>query len=294
MKQDIGEEFTGLSKQLCHTDPFEARLILYKELGERKADYFSKVFTAEDQQRPDFIRRVCGQRSDQYTEVQELCRKLADQYLKSNGIHIGSKYSDFCDGVMGDEFVAALGGNLSFVDTMVAKHILYSVVLRMDAKKIVFKESERSTYLYKALMQEKDWDPESVCTPEFAGSVKSSAQRFLDKHPYLRSTTGYTFGWVNDASSEWHLFGDLITTTLFKCNLSGLLQVFKEVCRDLPVEKLPALYESTIVCRVTVDPAAVLHSAYAEGINSVTVRMQDLVDCEWVGALPHIFGTVKI
>lgn len=310
---ELGEEFAAISSGVCGISPFTAKLILYNELDDGYGRYFHDIFSQGDREQPYLIQELGSPTPRRLNGVSKKCVEMARQFIQSRQLSVGtwrSSWEDvalcgkvykrlqkYSNGSLGDEFLSYIGVELSFVDAMVAKRALLDALACSGAEDKLFTNKEMSSFLYSSLLMDEEWSPSSVSSAQFVEMVNKKAAEFAAlkvgtkdaKAPFV----GVTFGWPAKDYKEWHLYGDLVTTDLFRCNKQDLPYLFGMACFDAPSAMLEKLYNATYLCVVAVDATK---RSLPDKVGSSFVYnfpLTDVVSCKWVGTLSNVLGPYK-
>lgn len=316
MQQDyipeLGDDFVAISSGVCGISPFTAKLILYNELDDGYGRYFRDIFSPEDREQPYLVQELGSPNPRRLNGVSKKCVEIAQQYIKIRNLKVGEwrkswedvalcgkiskRLQKYSNGSLGDAFLSYIGEDLSFVDSMIAKRALLNTLACSGVENKLFTADEMGSFLYTSLLADEDWQPNDLASPQFAEMVTKWAVGFAsgklglsDAAPFV----GVTFGWPAKDRKEWHLYGDLVTTDLFRCNKQDLPYLFGMACFEAPSAMLEKLYNATYICVVAVDAAK--RSLPDKVGNSFIYNfpLTDVVSCKWVGTLPNVLGPYK-
>lgn len=312
---EMGEEFATISSGVCGISPLMAKLILYVELDDGYGRYFRSIFSEEDRKAPYFVQNVGTPAPGHLHSVSPECAAMAKEFIKERHLAVGewhstwetiamsdsisTKLRGYADGALGARFLDYLGQQLSFVDALVAKRALLDTLACSGAEDKLFTKRDMESFMYRTLLLDEGWQPGNVCSPEFVDLVTQKAVEFTSTHLGLFDVrapfVGVTFGWQAKDKKEWHLYGDLITADLFRCNKKDLRLLFDMVATDAPAGMARKLYDSTYLCVVAVDsakrniPANIGGNAFLYNFPVV-----EIASCKWAGTLPSICGQYNL
>lgn len=317
MQQDyipeLGEEFAAISSGVCGISPFTAKLILYNELDDGYGRYFHDIFSSKDREQPYLVQELGSPNPRRLNGVSKKCVEMAQQCIKARNLEVGEwrkswedvalcgkvskKLQKYSGGSLGEAFLSYIGEDLSFVDSMVAKRALLDTLSCSGAEDKLFTANEMGSFLYTSLLANEDWQPGSLASPRFIEVVAKKSVEFAASRLGLSNVAapfvGVTFGWPAKNRKEWHLYGDLVTTDIFRCNKQDLPYLFGMACFEAPSAMLEKLYNATYICVVAVDAAK--RSLPDKVGNSFIYNfpLTDVVSCKWVGTLPNVLGPYK-
>lgn len=310
---ELGEEFAAISSGVCGISPFTAKLILYNELDDGYGRYFHDIFSQGDREQPYLVQELGSPTPQRQNDISKKCVAMAKEFIQSRQLTVGAwrrswedvalcgdvskRLQKYQNGSLGNLFISYIGGEHSFVDAMVAKRALLDVLACSGAEDKIFTREEMGSFLYSSLLMSDEWCPSSVSSSQYVEMANKKAAEFAvlnlgtedGKAPFV----GVTFGWPAKDYKEWHLYGDLVTTDLFRCNKQDLPYLFGMACFDAPSAMLEKLYNATYLCVVAVDAAK---RSLPDKVGSSFVYnfpLTDVVSCKWVGTLSNVFGPYK-
>lgn len=310
---ELGEEFAAISSGVCGISPFTAKLILYNELDDGYGRYFHDIFSQGDREQPYLVQELGSPTPQRQNDISKKCVAMAKEFIQSRRLTVGAwrrswedvalcgevskRLQKYQNGSLGNLFLSYIGGEHSFVDAMVAKRALLDVLACSGAEDKIFTREEMGSFLYSSLLVSEEWCPSSVSSSQYVEMANKKAAEFAAlkvgtkdaKAPFV----GVTFGWPAKDYKEWHLYGDLVTTDLFRCNKQDLPYLFGMACFDAPSAMLEKLYNATYLCVVAVD--AVKRSLPDKVGSSFVYNfpLTDVVSCKWVGTLSNVLGPYK-
>ncbi|MDC0818489.1 hypothetical protein [Flavonifractor plautii] len=307
---ELGEEFAAISSGVCGISPLMAKLILYTELDDGYGRYFRSIFSEEDRKSPYFVQDVGTPMPRRLNSVSQKCVEMARECIKARHLAVGewrstwetiamsgnlsTKLNRYANGALGAEFISYLGRPTSFVDALVAKRTLLDTLACSGAEDKLFTNRDMGSFMYRTLLLDNDWQPGNVCSPEFQEFVTQKAVEFTSTHLGLFDVrapfVGVTFGWQAKDKKEWHLYGDLLTTDLFRCSKKDLRHLFDMVSLDVAADMVQKLYDSTYLCVVAVDASKRSLPDKVDNAFIYNFPMGEIVSCKWVDTLPNLCG----
>ena len=310
---ELGEEFAAISSGVCGISPFTAKLILYNELDDGYGRYFHDIFSQGDREQPYLVQELGSPTPQRQNDISKKCVAMAKEFIQSRQLTVGAwrrswedvalcgdvskRLQKYQNGSLGNLFLSYIGGEHSFVDAMVAKRALLDVLACSGAEDKIFTREEMGSFLYSSLLMSDEWCPSSVSSSQYVEMANKKAAEFAvlnlgtedGKAPFV----GVTFGWPAKDYKEWHLYGDLVTTDLFRCNKQDLPYLFGMACFDAPSAMLEKLYNATYLCVVAVDAAKRSLPDKVASSFVYNFPLTDVVSCKWVGTLSNVLGPYK-
>ena len=307
---ELGEEFATISSGVCGISPLMAKLILYTELDDGYGRYFRSIFSEEDRKSSYFVQDVGTPMPRRLNSVSQKCVEMARECIKARHLAVGewrstwetiamsgnlsTKLNRYANGALGAEFISYLGRPTSFVDALVAKRALLDTLACSGAEDKLFTNRDMGSFMYRTLLLDNDWQPGNVCSPEFLEFVTQKAVEFTSTQLGLSDVrapfVGVTFGWQAKDKKEWHLYGDLLTTDLFRCSKKDLRHLFDMVSLDVAADMVQQLYDSTYLCVVAVDASKRSLPDKVDNAFIYNFPMGEIVSCKWVDTLPNLCG----
>lgn len=308
MKRSQVSEFAALASKACGISPYMAKLALYHTLDDGYGRYFHSIFDGADRELPYLVRDIGAPIS----EFPDECVAMAKEFIATNGLAVGEwhktwtdvtfcdnvllKLKQFAPGQLGEMFTQYAGIGSSFVDSLIAKRVLLDFISCAGAEEKVFTKSDRSSFLYSALFAASERCPKDICSLQFYANIEKKAREFAasklsmfnEGAPFI----GVTFGWAAGAQlREWHVYGDLVTTNVFRCGVKDLPFLSGIACFEVPKSLLETVYSDTYVCVVAADMAKRCLPVKVGNASMYTFPTADIISCKWVGTLPAVAGS---
>lgn len=308
--QELGEAFALLSGAKFNISPLAAKQILYSALDDGYGRYFHEIFSPVDRENPYLVQELGSPYNRHTGAVTTACSALAEQFIVERALRVGEWHDTWKDvaltggvakqlehyqpGELGQQFLRRCSANLSFIDGLVAKRALMDYIACGGVEDKIFTDDDRYSFLYSSLMQDASWHPQDLCSEEYFMNVAQKARDFtattLGMFDEGAPFVGVTFGWPAPNQKEWHLYGELVTTDIFRCKLEDLPGLFGAVSYCVDLKQLKQLYGNTHLCVVAVDSP---ERAIPVAVNSAymyTFPTASIVACKWVGKLPQVLG----
>lgn len=296
----IGNDFAKLAVEACGVSSLEAKVILYRVLTNSSAKHFDDIFDSADRDDPSLVLKIGSPMFTTTGKRASLAQKFISKYGLDDGSTKESLFTDdlsdklepYENGALGAKFLEEQ--TISADTQIVALRFLAESLACPNAEDYVFTAAQKRSSMYQLIDSTEHWQKLVGLTTSTINALRGAAHVFLDKlmggfdDKYLN---GLTFGWMSEDKSEWHLFGDIMDTLVFRANKAAVPSIFGAANFEVPKKSLEMAYNSTFLCSVTMSREDMNAITMGDRTFMYTTPMSKLKGIKWLGTLPSVLGS---